>query len=160
MGEGWSRANLGMFSSFWTNSLFSENSLVGRPAPSVKLLPNLVKSFSQEREKEKEKLKSLENVHFQNHFSKQTFQVFLSKLHFLLTFACLIIYLIKGLGGGDLKYLGYLTCCLLEVFLLWEKQTPSAQGPTWCVHRDYHNPVTGSTRCHRLCVVSVEKLKD
>lgn len=81
-----------------------------------------MKSFSQERKKEKEKLKSLENIHFQNHFSKQTVQVFLSKLRFLMTFACLIIiYIFKGFGEDDLRYLGYLSCwfCVGIVFAPW-----------------------------------------
>lgn len=118
-----------------------------------------MKSFSQEGKKEKEKLKSLENVHFQNHFSKQTFQVFLSKLRFLLTFACLIIYVFKWFGEDDLKY-----SRLFDLVLLWrkyfcspdaklrEKQIQSAQGPVWCLYSDYCDlgpSIAGSTSPYR-----------
>lgn len=86
-----------MFSSFWTSSLFSEKFSCGSASAICEALPNVVKSF-QPRAKEKGKLKNLENVHFQRHFAKQTFQVFLSKLRSLLTCVCLIIYtFFKGL---------------------------------------------------------------
>lgn len=94
--------------------------------------------------KEKEKLKNLENVHFQKRFAKQTFQVFLSKLRSPLTCVCLIIYtFFQRFGEGDLRCSGYLIygfCvghfCSLDT-KLWEEQIQSAQEPVWVLHSDY-----------------------
>lgn len=90
---------------FWTNSLFSENSLVGQPAPSVKPCQMWQRDSAKKRRKKRKNETAWKKSILRAAFSKQTFRVFLSELYFLLTFSWLITF--KGL-----KYSGYLTRCL------------------------------------------------
>lgn len=89
----------------WTNSLFSENSLVGQPAPSVKPCQMWQRVSAKKRRKKRKNETAWKKSILRAAFSKQIFRVFLSELYFLLTFSWLITF--KGL-----RYSGYLTPCL------------------------------------------------
>lgn len=88
---------------FWTNCLFSANSVVGRAAPSVKPCQMWWRDGAKKERKKRENEKAWKRSSLKITLQNKQFRAFFPNYVFLLTFACLIMHFLKGFGEADLK---------------------------------------------------------